>query len=898
MCNRRNLADFREIGLVFLSPLMKTPALFLTLLIAPLVPAQAQWSYQPLHEFRKPGAASVAPLVIHSDGLVYGTASIGGASGGGTIFRISGDKVETLVDLNANTGTGPTAGLVSGPDGNLYGTCTAGGANQFGTFFRVSPVGNFTKLVDFTGAGGTRTGSVPGELVLHPDGNFYGTTAAGGSTGFGTVFKVTTAGVHTVLGTFSGTAGTRKGSQPTGRLAISGTNLYGLTRFGGTGNFGSAYRITTAGTFTSLFDFTGAAGARPGANPDGGFVIHSSGDLYGTAEYGGSGAYGTAFRLTTANAFTLLHQFSDPTASQPVGELVEGTDGLLYGAAAAGSSSGFGGLFRISTSGVHELRVSFNGTIGAVPQAGLVRSATGTLLGTTSAGGPGQLGVVCAMENNGTFSVTAPLSPDAGWHPSGAPLATGGGNYAFPVAFGGNLGGGAIVSWSQATGQLTPTPIPQTTGLQPDGRLTAFNGGFWGLASTGGNMNAGAAFSYSPGTGITLRNSHTASGGSRAEGPLTAVGAELYGVSREGGLEARGTLFRLSSAGVRTTILSFTGTSNDFPGRAPRGPLALAPNGALYGMTELGGSSNLGVIFKLTPPSTYEVIAQFEENGPHSPRGGFVLSGGFLYGTTSIGGTQNTGTLIRLDPNDNSWTPVASFPSTAGAPEGELLAASDGSILGFATSGGTSNAGAIFRYHPPTGLQIIASLTGANGNALSTNTSGIKFTGGFAELSPGEFIGLASGGGSGGGGVLFNLINPASSPINSWKTTALAGYNSSDLGDPDQDGLANIVEYALGSDPIVRTPAALPQAVVNGGHLQITLPRHPARNDIGYLVEANTSLTGAWTVVASSLNGAPFTGSGYVSGETPGGSLKSVVIRIQAPISATPRNFLRIRVEN
>jgi len=874
---------------------MKALALLCIFLTAP---SQAQWSYQPLQEFRRPGAVSAAPLVIHSDGLVYGTASVGGASGGGTIFRLSGGRVETLVDLNATTGTGPTAGLVSGPDGNLYGTCTAGGTNRFGTFFRVSPAGNFIKLFDFTGTTGANPGSVPGELVLHPDGNFYGTTAAGGTTGLGTVFQVTPAGAHTVLATFTGTAGTRKGSQPVGRLAISGTNLYGLTRLGGTGNLGSAYLITTGAAFTSLFDFTGTAGLRPGANPDGGFVLHSSGDLYGTAEYGGSGAYGTAFRLTTANAFTLLHQFSDLTASQPVGELVEGTDGLLYGAAAAGGKSGFGGLFRISTSGTHELRVSFNGTNGAVPQAGLIRSATGTLLGTTSAGGPGQLGVVCTMENNGTFSVIAPLSPAAGWHPSGAPLATGGGNYAFPVAFGGNLGGGAIVSWSQATGQLTPTPIPQTIGLQPDGRLTAFNGGFWGLASTGGNTNAGATFSYSPSNGITLQDSHIASGASRAEGPLTLAGGELYGVSREGGPGTRGTLLRLSTTGVRTTIISFTGTSNAFLGRSPRGPLALAPNGALYGLTELGGSANLGVIFKLTLPSTYEVIAQFEATGPRNPRGGFVLSGGFLYGTTSSGGTANTGAIIRLNPTNNSWSTVASFPATAGTPEGELLTASDGSILGFATSGGTSNAGAIFQYHPATGLQIIPSLTGANGSALSNNTSGIKFTGGLAELSPGEFIGLASGGGSGGGGVLFSLINSASSPINTWKTTALAGSNNSDLGDPDLDGLANSVEYALGSDPLVRSPAALPQPVVSGGHLQITLPRNPARNDIEYHVESNQSLTGTWTVIASSVNGAPFSGTGYVSGETPGTSQKSVVIRIPSPLSTTPRNFLRIRVQN
>lgn len=877
---------------------MKALTRLLTFCIALLVPVQAQWSYQPLFEFRKPGAASVAPLVIHTDNLVYGTASIGGAFGGGTIFRMSNGKVETLVDLNVTTGTGPTAALVSAPDGNLYGTCSAGGANQFGTLFRVSPAGVFTKLIDFTGIAGARPGSVPGELVLHPDGNFYGTTGAGGSTGFGTVFKVTTAGVYTVLATFSGNTGSNKGSQPTGCLAISGTNLYGLTRFGGAGNLGSAYRITTSGVFTSLFDFTGAAGLRPGANPDGGLVFHTDGNLYGTAEYGGSGSFGTAFRLTTGNAFTLLHQFSDPTASQPVGELVEGTDGLLYGAAATGSSSGFGGWFRISTGGIYELRASFSGSNGAAPRAGLVRTAAGTLLGVTSAGGPGQLGVVCSMENSGLFSVLAPLSPDAGWHPSGAPIAIGGGNYAFPVAFGGNLGGGTIVSWSQVSGGLTISPISPTIGSQPDGRLTAFNNEFWGLASTGGSANAGATFSFSPGSGIALRNSHAISAGSRSEGPLTPVGGELYGVSREGGLETRGTLFSLNSTAVRTPVLSFTGTSNNFPGRAPRGPLALAPNGALYGLSELGGSSNLGVIFKFIPPETYQVIAEFEVIGPNSPRGGFVMSGGFLYGTTSLGGTQNSGSIIRLNPNNDTWTSVASFATTAGTPEGELIAASDGSIVGFVTSGGTSNAGGIFRYHPSTGLQIISTLTGTNGSAISNNTSGIKFTGGLAELSSGEFIGVASGGGSGGGGVFFSLINPTASPVNAWKTNELMGYNRSDLGDPDQDGLANIVEYALGSNPILGSPAALPQPVLAGEQLQITLPRNPSRNDIDYFVEASTTLGGDWSVIASSVNGSPFTGPGYVSGETPGTSIKSVTVRVPPPVNPSPTSFIRIRVAN
>lgn len=266
--------------------------------------------------------------------------------------------------------------------------------------------------------------------------------------------------------------------------------------------------------------------------------------------------------------------------------------------------------------------------------------------------------------------------------------------------------------------------------------------------------------------------------------------------------------------------------------------------------------------------------------------------------SSSAGGAANNGTIIRLNPADNTWTAVASFPSTAGMPEGEMLAASDGTIFGFATSGGTDNAGAIFRYAPASGLQIITSLTGTNGRALSSNTSGIKFTGGFAELSLGEFLGIASGGGASGGGILFLLIDPASLPLSVWKTTELTGHDSSNLGDPDHDGLANIVEYALGSAPLVSNPAALPQPVVSGGHLQITIPRFPTRNDIRYFVESNTSLTGDWTVLASSLNGSPFSGSGFISGETTGDSIKSVVIRIPVPIADTPRNFLRIRVEN
>jgi len=879
------------------------PAAFACLLFL-ILPAFA--GLEVLASFQKPGTQATGKLLRLANGESYGTASSGGAHGFGSVFRVTAaGAVETVVSFTggggAVPGRGPTAGLVLGTDSAFYGTTSAGGAGGFGTIFKVTVAGVFTKLVDFTGTTGVAKGSVPGPLVLHADGNFYGTTAAGGTgvpgnlAGFGTVFKMTPGGVLTTLAEFTGTAGAVKGSEPTGALAISGTTLYGVTRIGGALNLGTIFRITPAGSFTSLHDFTGPNGARPA----GGLFLHSNGLLYGTTEFGGTEGFGTAFSLSTAvtPVFTSIRSFADLIGSQPVGELVAADSTTLLGTVATGGASGWGGIYKLTTGGVFTMLATFTGESGivpgAAPRAGLVADGGGFFHGVTSAGGPGNLGTIFKINAAGSYSVTAHLSPPAGWMPSGAPVIDSSGGLIFPLAAGGSAGGGTLASWSEGSGLSVAAALGGTFGSTPDGGLILKAGDYYGVASQGAASGRGAAFRYQPGNGISLVSSFTSTGGALPEGALIdGSDGALYGVGREGGTSARGTVFKVTTAGDRTRVISFTGLAGTAPGSSPRGPLVLAASQSYYGLAASGGSSDRGVLFKISPFGTYTVLAHFTITGPRLPAGGLVMGAdGFIYGTCSSGGTADAGALIRLNPANDTWSVVASFDgTTAASPAGELHAAADGSILGIATGPGN---GGVFRYSAAAGIQVVATFDGNNGRATADNGAGLVFTGGLTTTADGTIYGNAPGGGPAGGGVLFRIAG--NSPLAAWKTLHLGSPTASDDDDPDRDGLANVLEYALGKIPTLPDAAGQPAASVAANFLRLTVPRDPARNDIVMIVEATCDLA-AWTPLAASINGAPFTGPGYLSGETPGSGMKSIVVRDLMPVTAAPRRFLRLRV--
>ena len=881
------------------------------------VEATASVSYEVLATLQKPGTQTRAPLVLHSDGNFYGTASSNGARSLGTIFKMTpAGVITTLHSFNGGDGAGPVCGLVEGVDHELYGTAPSGGSTGFGTIFRISTTGAFTKILDFTGSAGAAPGSVPHALMLHADGYFYGVTQAGGANGFGTVFKLTAAGVITTLAEFTGNGGTRPGRQPVGPLVASGNLIYGVTTFGGVSGLGQIFEISTTGAWRSMADFTGVTGLRPGANAAGGLLMNTDGALYGATEFGGTSSQGVAFKLTTSvtPVFTVLRHFADASGGQPAGALARGSDGALYGQTAAGGASGLGTAYRITTGGVHTVLVHFSGESGAfpgsAPRGGFVVGADGQFYSVTSAGSAGNAGQAFKVSTAGAFTALASLSLPPGWSPSGAPVVAASGALLFPVAQGGAAGGGNVMSFTTGGGLTVAAALGGTLGTMPDGALRSAGSNFYGVTARGGASNRGTLFRYTVGVGNTLVVAYSTSAGSLAEGPLT-LGADglYYGVGREGGASSRGAIYKVTTTGIRTRLISFSGTAGAAPGGRPCGPLVLAADGNFYGLTEEGGASNTGVIFRLTPAGSYTVLHQFGSTGPRLPMGGWAVGAdGLLYGTTSLGGTADAGTLIRFNPTTSTLELLGEFTGSAGAvpgqvPAGELTTGPDGAIYGATLGGGAADEGTIFRYKNGTGLQSLTQFTGAAGaapgSAADTDGAGLNFTGGLVIGADGKLYGVAGGGGSEGGGVIYRLN--ISAPLSDWKLAYLGDVNAPDLEDSDHDGMANLLEYGLltlpGTADAASTPGGSISSFPDNDRLALAVPRDPSRTDITIHVEVSDTLEAlSWINLATSTQGGVFTGPGYYSGDADTPGIKLVTIRDIIPASGAGRRFVRVRV--
>jgi uncharacterized repeat protein (TIGR03803 family) len=367
--------------------------------LAAVVRGQSSYAFDVIATFDAvTGMSPTAGVIQGNDGSIYGTTSLGGAFGAGTIFKV--DAAGTLTVLHSFTGgaggANPLGPLTQASDGNFYGTTGLGGALNYGTVFKLDASGTFTTLHTFTLADGAE----PTGVIQATDGNFYGTTHNGGAFNFGVAFKLAASGTLTVLHSFSGGL---DGRSPSAIIQATDGNFYGTTLFGGTFINGTVFKLDAAGTLTTLHSFEVLDGAEPYA----GVIQGANGDFYGTTLYGGaySSSTGTVFRIDAAGTLTTLYSFTGgEDGAYPYGGVIEAVDGSLYGTTRDGVSFGLGTVFRLDSAGTLSILHTLDGaTDGAASGAPLVQADDGSLYGTTSAGG---------ASNGGTLFRLALSVPD------------------------------------------------------------------------------------------------------------------------------------------------------------------------------------------------------------------------------------------------------------------------------------------------------------------------------------------------------------------------------------------------------------------------------------------------------------------------------------------------------
>jgi len=438
---------------------------------------------------------------------------------------------------------------------------------------QVARAQTLTTLANFVGTNGANPLFAP--LVQGTDGNLYGTTQAGGAHQQGTVFKVTTAGTLTTLYSFCGQS-CGDGSAPFGGLILGKDgNLYGTTEAGGTNNDGTVFKITPQGALTTLHSFN----IRDGFNPFAGLVQATDGNFYGTTESGGANLLGTVFKITPQGALTTLHSFDSTDGSAPEAPLIQAIDGNLYSTTYNGGVVGedYGTTFKITTRGVLTTLHNFSETEGRAIVPALVQASDGNFYGTASEGGANGYGSVFMMTLDGTLTVLHRFDATDGATPNTLVLGTDGNFYGTTVSGGANIAG--IVFEITPQGSFTILhEFNGSDGADPfAGLVQATDGNFYGITNGGGTNRNGTVFRLDMGLGPFVKTVPTAG---KVGGTIRILGANLTG----------------------TTSVSFNGVTATFVVRGRSEIITTVPTGATTGLVQVtipGGSLLSNVAFQV-----------------------------------------------------------------------------------------------------------------------------------------------------------------------------------------------------------------------------------------------------------------------------------------------------------
>jgi uncharacterized repeat protein (TIGR03803 family) len=637
-------------------------------------------------------------------------------------------------------GANPYAPLVADASGNLYGTTFQGGQANLGVVFKLNKSG---QIVLHSFAGGTDGAYPYAGVKLDSAGNLYGTTYQGGSANFGVVYKVNPAGQETVLHTFTG--GSDGGNPYAGVILDAAGNLYGTASVGGKSNAGVVYKLDpSTGQETVLYNFTGGA---DGANPYGGVIADTDGNLYGTTYGGGRFEDGVVYKLSRSGVETVLHNFGGAAnvGYAPTDGVVRDAAGNLYGTATTV-------VYKLTASGQYTAYGVFGCKIGGDVWAGVVLDAAGNLYGTTGMPTEGECFGATPVPNGAVFKVDTAGQVSVLFGFPGAtrpqPDLSSGANAGLLLDSAGNLYGatanaglaGAVYKLDSANQETTLYSFPAAAGgTRAFGPVIGDSAGnLYGTTQEGGTANGGvlykvdsagketALYNFTNGvdkfvardsagnlygaagssvTGLGELYKLSAAGeysmlysftggtdGSSGSGVIVDPGGTLYGVS--GGAAVPGLVFKLSSSGQFTVLYTFTGGAD---GSLPNGGLILDSAGNLYGTTEEGGLG-AGVVYKLDPSGQETVLFSFasEADGANPFAGVTRDADGNLYGTTAnsgllADGNQGEGVIFKLGPSGH-YTVLYTFTGGAdgGGPETGVIRDQAGNLYGTANAGGTA----------------------------------------------------------------------------------------------------------------------------------------------------------------------------------------------------------------
>jgi uncharacterized repeat protein (TIGR03803 family) len=389
-------------------------------------------------------------------------------------------------------GDQPRAGLIRDDAGSLYGTTADGGAYQSGNVFKIDNLGNETVLYSFCKAGTSCADGRSPEagLIRDGSGNLYGTTAAGGASDDGTVFKIDNTGNETVLYSFCSVPNCADGWAPyAGLVQDTSGNLYGTTADGGANGKGTVFRLDSAGNETVLYSFCSLPNCADGAIPFTNLIRDAGGNLYGTTFEGGNGTNpdcpygatgcGTAFKIDPTGQETVLHAFcSTPRCSDgasPHSPLLQDAQGNLYGTTYTGEVFDYeGAIFKLDPTGREMVLFSFcsdhflNCTDGSLPGGGLIRDMAGNLYGTAFGGGINYAGAVFKLDSAGHETLLYSFCPEGfsscpgGYYPVAGVVQDAAGNLYGTTSQGGTNNSGTVfrlaLGGSNATIAVTSSP--------------------------------------------------------------------------------------------------------------------------------------------------------------------------------------------------------------------------------------------------------------------------------------------------------------------------------------------------------------------------------------------------------------------------------------------------------